>query len=92
MTVRDVEGLLRLFTYLMLAYPISIILTNVLTSRYNRRWFMDHIELFAPKKWRVRFEWRDRKIERLQEQVREKDDTIQWFRANADQQQRILNQ
>ncbi len=91
MTVRDVEGLLRLFTYLMLLYPVSNFMTAVLVSRHERKHFMKWLEVYGPTEWRLRMAWRDRKIERLQDDVTERDSTIHELRIAAEQQQRTLN-
>jgi len=83
MTVRDVESLLRLFTYLMLAYPVSIVVTCVLTSRVNHKWYMKWFELSGPREWRIRMAWRDRKIEQLTEQRDEARAELERAKVNA---------
>ena len=64
----DIYRLGAVLEILVLSFPIAVVLTSVLTSRFNKRWFLKHIEQFAPSHWRRRFDWRDRKIERLIEE------------------------
>lgn len=68
LTVHDIESLLRLFSYLMLAFPITHVLNTVLTSRFNHKHFMKWMEAYGEREWRVRKAWSDRKIRQLTEE------------------------
>lgn len=68
MTVRDVESILLLLSFMILALPVSVVLAVVLVSRINWKHFMKWMHLYGSREWHIRIAWRDRKIERLTEE------------------------
>jgi len=73
MTLAGAESLMRMLGFLVVMFPVAIVLAVVATQRITRRNMMTWIHVYAAKELRHKFvlqkaaiKWRDRKLERLE--------------------------